>query len=147
MKLSTRSTYGVRAALTLAIEYGRGPIMVKEIAEKQSLPITYLEQLMTLLRKAGLVNATRGAHGGYVLSRSPAEITVADVVEVLEGPLTLAECPSGAGCCGKPEACALNDLWANATQALVRVFEDVTLAKLVEKQREKESGAVLSYSI
>lgn len=133
--------------LALALEYGRGPIMVKEIAERQSLPATYLEQLMTLLRKSGLVNATRGARGGYVLSRPPAEITVAEVIAVLEGPIDLAECPSGVGCCGKPETCALNDLWSEASRALAEVFEQVTLAKLVERQRAKESDPVLMYSI
>lgn len=147
MKLSTRSTYGVRAMLALALEYGRGPIMVKEIAERQGLPATYLEQLMTLLRKAGIVNATRGARGGYTLSRPPAEITVAEVIEILEGPLELSECPSGVGCCGKPETCALSDLWSEATQALNDVFQQVTLAKLVERQREKESAPMLMYNI
>lgn len=147
MKLSTRSTYGVRAMLALASEYGRGPIMVKEIADRQNLPATYLEQLMTLLRKANLVNATRGAKGGYVLSRPPSEITVAEVIETLEGQIELSECPSGAGCCGKPETCALRDLWEEGTQALTDVFGRVTLAKLVERQREKESAPVLMYSI
>ncbi|HPM25338.1 MAG TPA: Rrf2 family transcriptional regulator, partial [Phycisphaerae bacterium] len=71
MKLSTRSTYGMRAMLELALAVGQGPVMVREIAERQRLPATYLEQLMVLLRKAGLVNATRGAHGGYALAREP----------------------------------------------------------------------------
>ena len=140
MKLSTRSTYGMRAMLALAFKYGSGPLMVKEIAEQQNLPATYLEQLMVLLRKSGLVNATRGAHGGYVLSRSAAEITLGEIVEVLEGPLILTECPSGVGCCGHPETCALHEVWMEASAALQGVFYRLTLANLVERQRAKTSS-------
>lgn len=147
MKLSTRSTYGMRAMLALAQHYGQGPIMVKEIAERQNLPATYLEQLMVLLRKAGLVSATRGAHGGYILTRSPMDMTIAEIIEVLEGPLDLAECPSGAGCCGQPESCALQDLWREGSQALYATFAAITLANLVERQRAKEASPVLMYSI
>lgn len=147
MKLSTRSTYGVRAMLALALQQGTAPLMVKDIAEQQNLPATYLEQLMVLLRKAGLVSATRGAHGGYMLSRPAVEITLAEVIEVLEGPLVLAECPSGVSCCGHPESCALQDIWQQANQALTDVFANITLSALAEKQREKEARPVMSYSI
>ncbi|MHB9026115.1 MAG: RrF2 family transcriptional regulator [Armatimonadota bacterium] len=147
MKLSTRSTYGMRAMLALAMGYGGGNLMVKEIAERQGLPATYLEQLMVPLRKSGLVTAMRGARGGYILARSPATMTVGEIIEVLEGPIHLTECPSGAGCCGQPEACALVELWTEASEALTRVFQQVTLADLVERQRAKESASVLNYSI
>lgn len=148
MKLSTRSTYGVRAMLALAMQQpGTGPLMVKDIAELQKLPATYLEQLMVLLRKAGLVTATRGAHGGYTLARPAAEITLAEIIEVLEGPLNLTDCPNGAGCCGHPENCSLYGLWQQAGQALTDVFANVTLATLAEQQRAREAGTVLMYSI
>ncbi len=133
--------------LALALHPDPGPVMVKEIAELQSLPPTYLEQLMVLLKKAGLVNATRGAHGGYVLSRPASEITLAEIIETLEGPLNLTECPSGAGCCGQPEICALNDVWAEASRKLLSVFAEISLANLVERQRAKESAPVLMYNI
>lgn len=147
MKLSTRSTYGVRAMLALARHYGFGQLMVREISEQQALPPTYLEQLMVLLRKANLVTATRGAHGGYLLARSPAEITLAEVIEALEGPIALAECPVGTGCCGEPLTCAIRDLWDEASQALHQVFANITLAGLMERQRTKEADQVLMYSI
>lgn len=133
--------------LALALQQGPGPLMVREIAVQQNLPPTYLEQLMVLLRKAGLVTATRGAHGGYVLARPAGDITLAEIIEVLEGPLNLADCPSGTGCCGHPEACALAEVWDEATQSLLRVFRGITLADLVERQRVKESAQVLMYSI
>jgi len=133
--------------LALAMHPGAGPVMVKEIAELQGLPPTYLEQLMVLLKKAGLVHATRGAHGGYVLAREAAEITLAQIIEVLEGPLVLTECPSGVGCCGKPESCALHDIWEEAGSALLHVFQEITLSSLMERQRTKEAAPVLMYSI
>lgn len=147
MKLSTRSTYGVRAMLALAMKHGAGPLMVKEIAERQSIPPTYLEQLMVLLRKAGLVTATRGAHGGYVLARPAGDITMAEIIEVLEGPLNLTECPSGVGCCGQPGACAMSEIYADASKALRHVFEKISLANLAERQRTKELAPVLMYNI
>jgi Rrf2 family protein len=147
MKLSTRSVYGMRAMLALADHYREGFLIVKDIAEQQNLPATYLEQLMVPLRKAGLVSAIRGAHGGYTLARSPHDITIAEIVAVLEGPLELVECPSGAGCCGQPESCALMGLWADASKTLVDFFTAISLADMVERQHAKESTQVLMYSI
>jgi Rrf2 family cysteine metabolism transcriptional repressor len=133
--------------LELALAYGEGPVMVREIAERQHLPATYLEQLMVLLRKAGLVSATRGAHGGYTLGRQPVEINVADVVEVLEGPFELVDCPTGAGCCGQPELCALCDLWDDAGHALANYFRGITLAALADRHRTKSASIVSTYDI
>jgi Rrf2 family cysteine metabolism transcriptional repressor len=147
MKLSTRSTYGVRAMMALAANPRPKPLMVKEIAEHNNLPPTYLEQLMVQLRKSGLLSATRGAHGGYTLARPASDITLADIIVVLEGPLQLTECPSGVGCCGHPETCALQEIWTQANDALQNVFGSVTLAQLLERQRQKETGDVLMYSI
>ncbi len=147
MKLSTRSTYGVRAMLALALHQGEGQLMVKEIAEQQNLPPTYLEQLMSTLRKAGLVAATRGAKGGYTLARPARDITLAEVIESLEGPLQLTECPTGAGCCGHPESCALNEIWQQASTALYDVFNNITLADLAERQRTRETTMVLMFDI
>jgi Rrf2 family protein len=133
--------------LALALHQGSGPLMTKEIAEKNGLPPTYLEQLMVLLRKSGLLSATRGAHGGYNLNRAAADISLADIIEVLEGPLVLADCPSGTGCCGQPELCALQDVWSEASQGLYNIFQNISLAQLVERQREKESSPMLMFSI
>ena len=147
MKLSTRATYGVRAMLALASYQGTGPLMTRDIAEQQALPATYLEQLMVQLRKAGLLTATRGAHGGYHLARPAAEITLADIIEELEGPLVLTECPSLSGCHTEPGQCALAEVWKEAEDALHHVFRRTTLAELVERQRAKDAAGVLNYNI
>lgn len=147
MKFSTRSMYGLRALLALARDHGQGSLFLRDIAEREGLPATYLEQLMVPLRKAGLVSAIRGAKGGYTLGRHPRETTVLEVLEALEGPLTLTECPAGSGCCGRPEACALQDLFREGSEALRETFRGVTLAELAERQLVKHQGDMGSWSI
>ena len=147
MKLSTRSRYGLRAMLALVIHEGDGPMMTKEIADKQNLPATYLEQLMLALRKAGLVNATRGAKGGYVLARGPERISLAQIIEALEGTLDIADCADVPSCCLDPNACALKDVFAEANKALYDVFDRVSIAELAERQRAKEGAGAGMYVI
>jgi Rrf2 family protein len=147
MKFSSRAIYGLRAMIALAKAHGHGSTFLKEIAEREGLPGTYLEQLMVPLRKSGLVRGVRGAKGGYTLARIPAEISVLSILEALEGPLSLADCAAGAGCCGHPEACALPELWDQGTQALIKLFQGISLAALLERQREKASAPSLNYAI
>jgi Rrf2 family protein len=113
-------------------------IMNKDIADKQNLPVTYLEQLMLSLRKAGLVVATRGAHGGYMLARSANDVNLAEIVEALEGELEVADCADVPNCTISPECCAIRDVFAEANKALFDVFRKYTLADLVHNQRMKE---------
>lgn len=147
MKFSTRAIYGMRAMLALAQEFGKGSLFLKDIAERQNLPSTYLEQLMVPLRKAGLVQAVRGARGGYTLTRNPLEIPVLAILEALEGPLNLADCPTGSGCCGHPEVCALQELWAEGTRSLNQVYQNISLATLLERQQTMEASPTAMYSI
>jgi len=156
MKFSTRTTYGLRAVLAFATQYGKGAILLKDVAEQQFLPINYLEQLMVPLRKAGIVSAKRGSSGGYTLTADPATVTVADVILALEGPLQLVEgpmhlvaCEADAACCGLTHVCALKELFINAGQLLADYFQGVTLADLVARQQTIEEAArtVNDYSI
>jgi Rrf2 family transcriptional regulator, cysteine metabolism repressor len=147
MKFSSRAIYGMRAMLALARTHGQGSTFLKDIVERENLPGTYLEQLMVPLRKAGIVQGVRGAKGGYTLSRPPAEISVLAILEALEGPLNLAECPSGSGCCRNPEACALQELWEEGSRSLQATYAGVSLAALLERQQDKESEPSMNYSI
>lgn len=147
MKLSTRSRYGLRAMLVLALSEEGRSIMTKEIAEKQNLPATYLEQLMLALRKAKLVLAIRGAHGGYVLARDAKDISLAEIVEALEGPLDIADCADVPNCCFESEACALKEVFIEANRALYNAFDRVSLAQLAENQRNKEGALAGMYFI
>jgi Rrf2 family cysteine metabolism transcriptional repressor len=135
MRLTAKSEYGVLAVIDLACTYGSGPVSAREIAERRGIPPRFLEQLFVSLRRAGIVTAVRGARGGFALTRPPAEITVLDVVEALEGPLQSSVCDqervSG---CGKSASCAAAPVWARATHALREVFATTTLDSLAGTQ-------------
>jgi Rrf2 family cysteine metabolism transcriptional repressor len=135
MRLTAKSEYGVLAVIDLACTYGSGPVSARQIAERRGIPPRFLEQLFVSLRRAGIVTAVRGARGGFTLTRPPAEITVLDVVEALEGPLQSSVCDQEreAGC-GKSASCAAAPVWARATDALRDVFATTTLDSLAGTQ-------------
>ena len=140
MMFSTRSEYGVRVMIQLARRRGSGPVPLTGIAEAESLPLAYLEQLVSRLRKAELVSSTRGAHGGYELSRDPAEITMAEVVQALEGSLIPMQCFDELGgtrvLCNHVddgfENCATKVLWTRVQGGITRALEQTTLAELAQ---------------
>jgi Rrf2 family protein len=138
MKLSMRTDYGTRAVIDLAQRQGDGPVQSAEIAARQAIPEAYLEQLLTALRKAGLVRSTRGPHGGHELARPPADVTLCDVVMALEGPLGV-ESPQADGVLSEvPSACVIREVWAQVTQAVTQVLQSITVDELVQRQRERE---------
>jgi Rrf2 family protein len=134
LHFSTRGEYGVRLMVELARHHGHGPVSLSEMAVHEDLPRPYLEQLVVSLRGAGLVASTRGAHGGYQLTREPAEIRMSDVVTALEGPIAPMICasedPLHVGLCGRTEFCNVNLLWVRVRDAVVSALESVTLADL-----------------
>ncbi|HHT73097.1 MAG TPA: Rrf2 family transcriptional regulator [Firmicutes bacterium] len=136
MRISTRGEYGVRAMFHLTLHYGKGPIPVRTIAEQQGIPEYYLEQLIGALRRAGLVTSIRGAQGGYTLAHPPEDITVGDVIRVLEGPITPMECLDKAGAeteCGVLGPCAMRKMWQRLKDSMERVLDTTTLASLVQE--------------
>jgi Rrf2 family protein len=140
MMFSTRSEYGVRVMVQLGRRHGAGPVSLAEVAESEQLPLAYLEQLVARLRKAELVTSTRGAHGGYELSRAPKAITMAEVVHALEGTVVPMECltdpvTSRVLCnhvLDADESCATKLLWTRVHGSVSRALEQTTLAELVE---------------
>lgn len=139
--LTTRSEYGLLALIDIAGRCGEGPVSARGIAERQGIPRKFLEQLFASLRRSGLVTAVRGARGGFELSRDPAAITVLEVVEALEGPLSPTVCDAGRSC-GRNGACAAGALWSRATDALRSVLMATTLADLARDQRGLDGGGV-----
>lgn len=135
MLISTRGRYGVKAVLDLASQTGDVPVSIKAIAERQGLPEAYLEQLMAPLRKAGIVRSVRGAQGGYLLARTPASLTVAQIVEALEGPLEISECTCG----GASLDCLEHTLWQRLGQHVREFLESSTLEALLEERKSAES--------
>jgi Rrf2 family transcriptional regulator, cysteine metabolism repressor len=148
MMFSTKAEYGVRVMVELARRAGEDPIPLAEIAAHDGLPLAYLEHLVARLRKAGLVDSRRGSRGGYLLARSPTEITMAEVVEALEGSIAPIECISqasdGSIVCSRESgpvggeragtqshACPTKLLWTRVRFAIVRTLQETTLADLV----------------
>ncbi len=137
MLISTRGRYGVRALYELARSSGEGPVPMKEIAQRQGLSEHYLEQLMGSLRRAGLVRSVRGAHGGYLLGREPRNISVGDILRVLEGPLSPAECAELSGDvnhCGRVEDCVAREIWVKIYDSITEVVDDISLSDLCPDQ-------------
>ena len=130
MKLSTKGKYGVKAMVELAINYGGDPISIKIIGKRQDISEYYLEQLFSSLRKAKLIKSIRGAQGGYVLSRDPKYITVAEIMDVLEGPIEIADCIDGISC-DNIDCCATRLLWKRIKESIDTVLLSTTLEDIV----------------
>ena len=130
MKLSTKGRYGVKAMVDLAIHYGESPISIKSISQRQGISEYYLEQLFSALRKAKLIKSIRGAQGGYVLNKLPEEITVADIMEVLEGPIEISDCVEGTTC-NNGNCCATRLVWQKIKTSIEDVTTSVTLKDIV----------------
>src|SRR4051794_23716251 len=139
MMFSTRAEYGVRVMIQLGRRHGEGPVSLAGIAEAENLPLSYLEQLVARLRRAGLVTSTRGAHGGYQLTRVPAEISMGSVVSALEGTMAPMQCFTEPGTsrvlCNHEtdgyEHCATKLLWTRVQGSVARALEQTTLDELV----------------
>lgn len=138
MKLSTRSRYGTRAMYELALKWQEGPIMLRSIAANQHISAKYLEQILTQLKRAGLVRVVRGARGGFLLAHAPEEITLRDILVALEGDLILVECVSSEAYCEYSETCVTREIWKDLSDAIAGVLTSITLAELVK--RSKRTG-------
>ena len=134
---STKGEYGVRLMVQLGRSYGSGPASLSEIASADDMPRAYLEQLAFVLRDAGLVVSTRGAHGGYQLARPPADIPMSEVLRALEGPLAPMICAteeSNHDACARTSSCTVNLLWVRVRDAVAGALDGVTLADLVPQR-------------
>ena len=141
MRMSTKGRYGLRVMTELAKRYGAGPVLVDSIAANQDISTKYKHVLVSTLKSAGLVRSVRGPNGGYELSRDPATVSALDVVRVLEGPCAPVECVSDPRFCPRASTCVTRDVWTEVGAAVEEVLERITLATLVQRQKEKCSGA------
>lgn len=143
--ISSRGEYGVRAMVALGRAYGAKPLPLVEIARRESLPAAYLEQVMALLRRAGLVVSHRGAHGGYTLARPPTEIRMGEVVRALEGPIAPMICASeepGDQACVYEDGCGTRVLWLRLRDSIASVLDSTTLADLVRASSVREARLI-----
>jgi len=142
--ISTKGEYGVRIMVDLACHYGGHPRSLTDISQAEVLPLAYLEQLVKLLREASppLVMSTRGAHGGYRLSRSPADITMGEIVRVLEGPIAPMICATEGEMtqiCGFLDSCRTKYLWSKLRDVVAQTLDTMTLADLVSHEQERQT--------
>ena len=138
MKLSKRGEYGLRALQDLAMHYGEGPVRNKDLAERNNIPPRFLEQIMLILKHGRIVRSHQGPQGGYYLARPPQQITLAEAVRLLDGPLAPISCVSETAYepCGCPdmEACGLRRVMKKVRGAVAEIMESTTLADLVAEQ-------------
>ena len=138
MKLSTKGKYGVRAVFEVARHYGKGPITIKEIADRQGISFSYLEQILHKLGKAGLIESVRGPGGGYLLARKPQELTIGDIVRVLEGPIALSHClePGESSDCCQADDCVAKLVWAKVGAKIEEALDSISFDDLLQQYQE-----------
>ncbi|WMJ90655.1 RrF2 family transcriptional regulator [Anaerocolumna sp. MB42-C2] len=142
MKLSTKGRYGLRAVLDLAVNGKNEAVALSGIAERQDISISYLEQLIAKLKKAGIVNSIRGAQGGYVLAKKPEEISVGDILRALEGDLNPVDCAeiigSGSSCTGA-DLCVTKYVWMRISDSINNTVDTMKLSELMEESEKIRS--------
>jgi Rrf2 family protein len=147
--VTQKSQYALRALFELATRLDAGPTRIEDIAKAQAIPQRFLEVVLNELKHAGLVEARRGPRGGYLLARSPRDITVADIVECCQGKFTPVDCLSDAGAadCALKGDCVFVDLWEEVREAVNHVYESTTLQDLVVREQARLAKTALNYSI
>ncbi|BAK81265.1 RrF2 family transcriptional regulator [Candidatus Arthromitus sp. SFB-rat-Yit] len=136
MKMSTRGRYGIKAMLELALSYDTEMMSVRSIAQKQKISELYLEQLFSTLKKANLIKSVRGAKGGYSLTRKPKEITIKDIIDVVEGPINISDCAENNSTCDNLDRCATRVLWVKIRDAINNIFSSVTLQDIIDEHNK-----------
>ena len=147
MKLSTRGRYGLKAMFDLALNYGEGPISLTSIAERQAISVNYLEQLISPLKKASLVESVRGAQGGYMLSKNPNEITVGIILTTLEGPLAPTDCVVVDGdddICDHSSYCVTKVIYEKIYESITSVVNSITLQHMIDDFKNNEDSLIIT---
>lgn len=147
MKLSTRTRYGLRAALELALQHDKEPLQIKTIARRQDISIKYLEQIIAILKTSGLVESIRGPHGGYLLAKTPEEITLYDLFRALEGSGTTVECLENKNCCSRHSGCVARQAWAKLQKSIDDALKSLTLKELASKTKPGGSQPTELYMV
>lgn len=158
MKFSTKGRYGARLMLELALNYERGPVLLKDVAERQEISEKYLGHLIAPLKASGLINSSRGAHGGYLLAKPPQDISLAEVVQAVEGNLALVECVSSPKVCRRISICVMREIWTQVVdyseaypQGIPGSLGEVNYAqlksgKMTVQGKEIPTGSLSSYA-
>lgn len=144
MKLSTKGRYAARAMLDLALHATDGPVLIKDISDREDISKSYLKQLLVPLRVAGLVRTTRGANGGFILARPPSEIRLIDIIQSVEGSSAPVECVDDESICQRSKLCVTREIWTEIKNAVDNVLESTTLEDLVNRYKRNEQLITLA---
>ena len=134
MRLSTKARYGAKAMLDIAINYEKGPVSLKSLAKRQHVSVKYMEQLIPLLKLAGLVRSIRGAGGGYTLSKDAHLINLRDIIDALEGSMFPVDCVDNPETCDRAKKCVTHVIWKEIQDTINNMLDSLTLADMVERQ-------------
>jgi Rrf2 family protein len=146
MQVSTKGRYGLRILLDIASHEQAGPVTLRDMAQREEISQKYLWQVINPLKVAGLLRAIRGTSGGYVLAKSPEEITVQDIVEILEGPMTMVRCTRAPSSCRRSPGCTSRLAWAEIEQRVRETMSGITLHYLLQQQALRAASST-SYDI
>jgi len=135
MNLSTRSRYGTRMILDLAQHFDEGPVKIGDIAKRQEISVKYLEQLIIPLKKANFIKSIRGPKGGHMLGKPPENITIGEIVNVLEGGINFASCIENSDECNRSNHCLTKGIWQEVSQAMQDKLNSITLLNVIERDK------------
>jgi len=147
MKLSTRGRYGTKALLELALHWGEKPVLLKDVSQRQQIPLPYLEHLIGPLVQAGIIKSTRGTRGGVSLLKPPQEVRLIEVIQLLEGSIAPVECVDNPKTCPRSDLCVTHDIWDEVKEAMSKVLASVTLRDLVERRKQKGQPDMLKHPL
>lgn len=140
MRLSTKGRYGVRLMLELAAEFGKGPVSLKDVSAHQEISEKYLWHLIRQLKNGGLVKSTRGSKGGYVLAKKPEQISLKEIITLLEGPLDLVECTKDPRACKRSLDCAARQVWSEISEKFLKTVQSYSLDDMLKIHKAKHSA-------
>ena len=140
MRLSTRSRYGTRALLELALNREDQPVFLKDIARRQEISLSYLEQLIAPLIAGRIIRSTKGPKGGISLVKNPEDVRLSEIIRLLEGTTAPVECVNDPEVCDRSDSCATRDVWSELKTVMDGILESTTLQDLVERHKKKNAA-------
>lgn len=143
-QLSTKGRYGTRLMFQLALKFGEGPVLLRDIAEAENLTIKYLEHIVPLLKSAKLITAARGPHGGYQLTKNPENIDLKNILEVLEGDIAPVNCLTFPNLCKKSTSCITRDVWHLLEEKITQTLKNISLKDLLLMYEKKGGKKIIN---
>ncbi len=145
MKLSTRARYGIRALLDLSTNGLKGPVSLKEIADRQEISMSYLEHLINPLVAGGIIRTVRGSKGGIILVKAPGDVKLSQIVDLLEGSTAPVDCVDSPQNCLRSKDCVTREVWFQVKEAIDGVLNSITLQTLIERQKNRQKPVDMFY--